>query len=51
MSDLDDVLDRIEEYLDNRQDADCVGDPPRYQPNEEMRLLLDLKEDRRKETT
>lgn len=47
MFDLDEVLDRIEEYLENRQDADCVGDPPRYQANEEMRLLIDLQEARR----
>ena len=37
-----DVLIAISEYLDDRQDADCTGDPPEYRPNEEMQLFMRL---------
>ena len=37
---MGDVLDEIAEYLQNRADADLVGED--YKPNEEMRLLTDL---------
>lgn len=35
----------IREFLDSRQDADYVGDPPGYAPNQAMRLLLRLDEE------
>lgn len=38
--DLADVLDEVEDYFEQRQDADCVGDPAQFVPNEEMRLLM-----------
>jgi hypothetical protein len=38
------VLERCAEYFDNRADADMQGDPPRYVPNEEMRLLVAVRE-------
>lgn len=37
------VLDEIEEYLDQRADADGVPSGGGYTPNEEMRLLTDLR--------
>ncbi len=43
---LGDVLDDIEEYLDDRADADCVGDPAEYHGNQEMGLLTRLREAR-----
>ena len=46
MDDLIDILDRLEEYLEDRQDADCDQDG--FIPNEEMRLLSDLVDARRK---
>lgn len=42
MPSLSDVLDAVEEYLDDRADADCQGDPAKYVPNEAMRLLVEL---------
>jgi len=36
--DLEQTLIDCLEYFENRQDADCVGDPLEYVPNEEMRL-------------
>jgi hypothetical protein len=49
MSDaLSEVLDRIEAYLDNL--SDCEGNGPAdANPNEEMRLLCDLRAARQKE--
>jgi hypothetical protein len=38
------VLQQCAEYFDNRADADMQGDPPRYVPNEEMRLLQAVRE-------
>lgn len=43
---VQDILERIEEYFDDRADADCEGDPPRYVPNEEMQLYTALQEAR-----
>lgn len=40
------ALDEVEGYFEQRQDADCVGDPPRFVPNEEMRLLTLIKQAR-----
>ncbi len=40
---LEDVLDEIDEYLENRADCDCYGDPCDYQPNKEMSLLSRLR--------
>lgn len=37
---LIDCLDYFEQLID----ADCVGDPPRYVPNEEMRLARAIKD-------
>lgn len=45
---VNDVLDRIEEYLDQRADADGVPSGGGYRPNEEMRLLSELREARSK---
>lgn len=42
---LQNVLDDLEEYLDNRADAEGNG-PADYKPNEEMRLLNRLREAR-----
>ena len=47
MPSLSDVLDAVEEYLDERADADCTGDPLEYRPNETMRLLAELRDARR----
>lgn len=38
------ILLELEEFFDDRMDADCVGDPPEYVPNEEMKLSYRLKE-------
>jgi hypothetical protein len=40
-TELDDVLDEIEEYLDDYSDADCDGGV--FIPNKPMRLLMELK--------
>jgi hypothetical protein len=32
------LLDAVAELLDGYQDADCVGDPPRFVPNQAMQL-------------
>ncbi len=46
---LEDILDEIDEYLDNRADCDCVGDPAEYAPNEEMSLMTRLRRARGQE--
>lgn len=46
---LEEILDAVEEYLDDRADADCTGDPLEYRPNEAMRLLAELRDARREE--
>lgn len=33
---------RALEYLDDRADADCVGDPPHYVPNRAMSIAQDM---------
>lgn len=40
MIDLTEVL----EYLEDRQDADCIGDPLEFVPNKEMRLAQEVRE-------
>jgi hypothetical protein len=40
----DDLYNDLVEFLENQQDADCEGDPPRYIPNKAMQLLTRLKE-------
>lgn len=42
MSDLNDVLNEIEDYLEDRADADEVVGSVGPQPNEEMSLLIKL---------
>jgi len=42
-SKLDEVLENCLTYMADREDADCVGDPPRYQGNTEMGLASDLR--------
>jgi len=42
VSDLDEVLDEVEDYLEDREDADVIG-----QPNKAMRLLAALREARK----
>jgi hypothetical protein len=37
---LRDALRAIEEIADGRADADCVGDPPRFVPNDWMQVLV-----------
>lgn len=37
-----DVYDELIEFLENQQDADCVGDPPAYKPNKAMSLIMQL---------
>lgn len=44
LANFNDLLDDIDEYLDNRADADVQGDPPRYVPNAAMELLCRLRE-------
>ena len=44
---LDDVLDRIEDYFETRQDVRDGPDGPR--PNQPMQLLTDLREAREAE--
>jgi hypothetical protein len=41
--DLVEALYEALTYFDERSDADCQGDPPRYIPNEEMRLQIQIK--------
>jgi hypothetical protein len=40
---LTDLLEEIAEECDQRADADCVGDPPRYLPNIWMDLLTRIR--------
>jgi len=37
ITDAEAALEFAEDYLDQRADSDCQGDPPRYVPNEPMR--------------
>lgn len=37
-----DILYRLSEYMADRQDADLVGDPPEYKPNEAMCFLQEI---------
>lgn len=37
-ADLIELLQDLSEYMEQREDADCGGDPARYIPNEEMQL-------------
>lgn len=46
MSKLDDALNEIEAYLEDREDADGVPSGGGYRPNEEMRLLMALRDAR-----
>lgn len=36
---LEKALRECEEYFEQRSDADSVGDPSRFFPNEEMKML------------
>ncbi len=38
------LLEEIAEECDERADADCAGDPPRYVPNIWMQLLTRIRE-------
>jgi hypothetical protein len=38
------TLEACADYFDARADADMQGDPPRYVPNEEMRMLQQVRE-------
>lgn len=33
------MLEECRDYLDQRADADCKGDPPEYVPNQAMRIM------------
>lgn len=44
MEELESLLDEVDEYLDDRADADVQGDPPKYVPNKAMTLLSRLRE-------
>ena len=46
LEDLNDVLDRIEEYFDERSDADQEPGDAYPVPNEEMGLLIQLRRER-----
>lgn len=39
-ADLIELLTDLSEYMEQREDADCGGDPARYIPNEEMQLNI-----------
>jgi DNA repair exonuclease SbcCD ATPase subunit len=39
---LEDLLNELEEWFDNRSDADC--EDGRYQPNQEMQMLMSIRE-------
>jgi len=38
------VLNACLEYFEDRQDADCEGDPLEFVPNEEMRLAVQIRQ-------
>lgn len=44
LQEVRDLLMDISEYLEDREDADIQGDPPRYVPNRAMRLNSRVKE-------
>lgn len=39
------LLNDLHEYFDQRADADCEGDPPRFVPNEEMRWKVHIEDE------
>lgn len=39
------LLEEVNEYFDQRADADCEGDPPRFVPDEEMRWKVHIEDE------
>ncbi len=44
VSGMEEVLSDALEYFTDREDADCVGDPPEFVGNEEMNLASRIRE-------
>jgi hypothetical protein len=44
IAELSNLIEHIAEVCDDRADADCTGDPPKFVPNIWMQLLTEIRE-------